>query len=195
MERDEVLREILALIKDEARDLGHYGDRPSYAARIKQHADAALALLEPAPEPEPQPEPPGPGVAEYERFLRWSAEHAEPGHIYPPTAAVPQDGTLREALERLADKWFAAGWVVATTKTERGVGKGIALQDCATELRAALLASVPEREPDGWMHGRTAAQWRRGEWGGTSFTRSPDGIVDPVPVYIGAAQAAESEGQ
>jgi hypothetical protein len=125
MERDEVLREILALIKDEARDLGHYGDRPSYAARIKQHADAALALLEPAPEPEPQPEPPGPGVAEYERFLRWSAEHAEPGHIYPPTAAVPQDGTLREALERLADKWFAAGWVVATTKTERGVGKGM----------------------------------------------------------------------
>jgi hypothetical protein len=100
MTRDEVLREILAVIKDEARDLGHYGDRPSYAARIKQHADAALALL----------------------------------------------------------------------------------------------ASVPEREPDGWMHGRTAAQWRRGEWGGTSFTRSPDGIVDPVPVYIGAAQAAESEG-
>jgi hypothetical protein len=53
MERDEVLREILALIKDEARDLGHYGDRPSYAARIKQHADATLALLASVPEREP----------------------------------------------------------------------------------------------------------------------------------------------
>jgi hypothetical protein len=53
MTRDEVLREILAVIKDEARDLGHYGDRPSYAARIKQHADAALALLASVPEREP----------------------------------------------------------------------------------------------------------------------------------------------
>jgi acyl carrier protein len=181
--------------------------------------DAALELLEPAPQPE----------------LDWCCEHGFREHVRGSPAcelaqereratsrrelfaAVPQDGTLRERVAAIlpAEERPHEADCGSPQNEFRGCtcwnDRLVAERD---ELRA-LLASVPEREPDGWIVEQLTG--KRGiklepprrivTFDDCEIWESRDDATGQVlelerlgftarmrPVYIGAARAAESEG-